>query len=419
MSELTPQHPNLNRLPDPANDHANEPANDPFDAFSFDDLMQTDMPTVVTRTATPTTAAITEVDFDSLFDVDEIGPLAAEPIQSKTLDAVDLDTVKVEQPQLMTQGDSDTLFEGIADTVADNPPIHHDVNAIDDPFTQLDSLNTPQVAIGVTPSDVATNEFSSSNFSVNHPSPTMPETTAINPMDMVAGVGAAGITATTAATLTTRNAVTNVANDTAETTAIPVKEKVIKAKKQTLVKNPLPSPHPKKNHTLVPFMLGLLVLGGLGAWWFSQMVDKTPEPKPVATTPAAKAVPTPIAVPSSAATVTAPSATAAATLGTSVTNVVTTSPTTTDSATASSNLTLIKPEEILANPIPNDPALAKEEMDKLADQSTHLAEQQKMMEDQLRMTKELSDKKAERIALLEQQIAQLEAQKGQSKSLVK
>lgn len=38
-----------------------------------------------------------------------------------------------------------------------------------------------------------------------------------------------------------------------------------------------------------------------------------------------------------------------------------------------------------------------------------------MMEDQLRMTKELSDKKAERIALLEQQIAQLEAQKGQSK----
>lgn len=412
MSESTPQHPNLNRLPEPAT----EPTNDPFDEFSFDDLMQTDMPTTVSRTATPTAAATPEVDFDSLFDFDEMLPITAQPvqstqpIQSKTLDVINLDTVKVEQPQLMTQDDSATLFGDIAETVADNPPIHHDVTAVDDPFTQPDSLNTPQVAIGVTPPDFATNEFSSSNFSANHPSPTMPETTAINPMDMVTGVGVAGITATTAATLNPYNTVNNGAHDTAETTATPDKEKVLKAKKQTPIKKPILTPYPKKNHKLMPLILGLLVLGGLGAWWFSQMADKTPEPKPVATTPIAKPMPmpVPVAVPISAATVTA----------TSATNVVTTTPTTKDSATtttASSNLTLIKPEEILANPIPNDPALAKEEMDKLADQSTRLAGQQKMMEDQLRMTKELSDKKAERIALLEQQIAQLEVQKSQSK----
>lgn len=59
----------------------------------------------------------------------------------------------------------------------------------------------------------------------------------------------------------------------------------------------------------MPLILGLLVLGGLGAWWFSQMADKTPEPKPVATTPIAKPMPAPVAVPISAATVTATSAT--------------------------------------------------------------------------------------------------------------
>lgn len=73
MSESTPQHPNLNRLPEPAT----EPTNDPFDEFSFDDLMQTDMPTTVSRTATPTAGTTPEVDFIDLFDFDEMLPITA------------------------------------------------------------------------------------------------------------------------------------------------------------------------------------------------------------------------------------------------------------------------------------------------------------------------------------------------------
>ena len=81
---------------------------------------------------------------------------------------------------------------------------------------------------------------------------------------------------------------------------------------------------------------------------------------------------------------------------------------TTSSAHATAALPAITPEEILAPTLPEDPAIAKEELSRLSEQSAQLKEQETMMQDQLRMMNELSSKKEERIQLLEQQVAQLE-----------
>lgn len=78
------------------------------------------------------------------------------------------------------------------------------------------------------------------------------------------------------------------------------------------------------------------------------------------------------------------------------------------SAHATAALPTITPEEILAPTLPEDPAIAKEELSRLSEQSAQLKEQEAMMQDQLRMMNELSSKKEERIQLLEQQVAQLE-----------
>ena len=85
------------------------------------------------------------------------------------------------------------------------------------------------------------------------------------------------------------------------------------------------------------------------------------------------------------------------------------------SAHATAALPAITPEEILTPPLPEDPALAKEELSRLSEQSAQLKEQETMMQDQLRMMNELSSKKEERIQLLEQQVAQLEQQKAANK----
>ena len=85
------------------------------------------------------------------------------------------------------------------------------------------------------------------------------------------------------------------------------------------------------------------------------------------------------------------------------------------SAHATAALPAITPEEILAPTLPEDPALAREELSRLSDQSAQLKEQETMMQDQLRMMNELSSKKEERIQLLEQQVAQLEQQKAANK----
>lgn len=88
---------------------------------------------------------------------------------------------------------------------------------------------------------------------------------------------------------------------------------------------------------------------------------------------------------------------------------------TTSSVHATAALTAITPEEILTPTLPEDPAIAKEELSRLSEQSAQLKEQETMMQDQLRMMNELSSKKEERIQLLEQQVAQLEQQKVANK----
>ena len=88
---------------------------------------------------------------------------------------------------------------------------------------------------------------------------------------------------------------------------------------------------------------------------------------------------------------------------------------TTSSAHATAALPAITPEEILTPTLPEDPAIAKEELSRLSEQGAQLKEQEAMMQDQLRMMNELSSKKEERIQLLEQQVAQLEQQKAANK----
>ena len=70
------------------------------------------------------------------------------------------------------------------------------------------------------------------------------------------------------------------------------------------------------------------------------------------------------------------------------------------------------PEAILNAPLPETDSLAKEEIDRLADEHKRLAEQEKLAAEQLAMNKQLTEMKAEQIALLEEQIAQLEAAEG-------
>jgi len=85
------------------------------------------------------------------------------------------------------------------------------------------------------------------------------------------------------------------------------------------------------------------------------------------------------------------------------------------SAHETAALPAITPKEILTPTLPEDPAIAKEELSRLSEQSAQLKEQETMMQDQLRMMNELSSKKEERIQLLEQQVAQLEQQKAANK----
>lgn len=92
-----------------------------------------------------------------------------------------------------------------------------------------------------------------------------------------------------------------------------------------------------------------------------------------------------------------------------------------DNTSDNSDLTLNTDETNTVNQIPNADAilnaalpetdsLAKEEIDRLADEKQRFAEQKKLAAEQLVMNKQLTTMKAEQIALLEQQIAQLEAE---------
>lgn len=157
----------------------------------------------------------------------------------------------------------------------------------------------------------------------------------------------------------------------------------------------------------------LLVIAGLWLWyWFNREPSQAPaEPTTVASAPAASNAmaqahdSTDTAETSAAATASAPVQTMIVPRAAEQVPQV------------ASGINLITPEEILAPELPQDPTLAKEELDRLDEQSSQLADQQAMMNEQLDMMHELSSKKAERIQLLEQRIAELERQQAAPKSV--
>ncbi|QCR85357.1 hypothetical protein FEF33_05190 [Moraxella osloensis] len=152
--------------------------------------------------------------------------------------------------------------------------------------------------------------------------------------------------------------------------------------------------------------LGLLVGAGLAlatlAWFF---MGQSSEPnKSTAQSQKQTQTQTQVnATPKTAAPIVKPQASASLPAASTVAAEATTS-----SAHATTALPTITPEEILAPTLPEDSAIAKEELSRLSEQSAQLKEQEAMMQDQLRMMNELSSKKEERIQLLEQQVAQLE-----------
>ena len=75
----------------------------------------------------------------------------------------------------------------------------------------------------------------------------------------------------------------------------------------------------------------------------------------------------------------------------------------------SSNNQSLDPDAILSAPLPETDSLAKEESDRLNDQGKRSFEQEKLLAEQLAMNKQLAEMKAQQITLVEQQIAQLEA----------
>ena len=75
----------------------------------------------------------------------------------------------------------------------------------------------------------------------------------------------------------------------------------------------------------------------------------------------------------------------------------------------SSNNHSLKSDAIRSAPLPETDSLAKEESDRLNDQGKRSFEQEKLLAEQLAMNKQLAEMKAQQITLVEQQIAQLEA----------
>ena len=155
-----------------------------------------------------------------------------------------------------------------------------------------------------------------------------------------------------------------------------------------------PRKTPKKS--IVYGALGLSLLA-VGAWvFFSQSTNApTTVPAPVKTAPKAAVQPV------------------ASTPAMSASGVIASTVIASEQASAAASTVVVStlsPQDILKPALPQDPAIAQEELDRLAQQSEQLKEQEVMIQEQIRMMNELSDKKAERIKLLEQQVAKLEQQ---------
>ncbi|WP_348653990.1 hypothetical protein [uncultured Psychrobacter sp.] len=84
-----------------------------------------------------------------------------------------------------------------------------------------------------------------------------------------------------------------------------------------------------------------------------------------------------------------------------------------DNATENkSNVAIPSSKAITDAPIPETDTLAKEEIDRLADEHQRLKEQENIDAEQIEMTKSLTQMKAQQIELLERQIAELEAEQA-------
>ena len=84
-----------------------------------------------------------------------------------------------------------------------------------------------------------------------------------------------------------------------------------------------------------------------------------------------------------------------------------------DNATENkSNVAIPSSKAITDAPIPETDTLAKEEIDRLADEHQRLKEQEYIDAEQIEMTKSLTQMKAQQIELLERQIAELEAEQA-------
>lgn len=79
------------------------------------------------------------------------------------------------------------------------------------------------------------------------------------------------------------------------------------------------------------------------------------------------------------------------------------------------NSSIPDPKAIINAKIPESESLAKEEIDRLEDERNRLVEQEKLAKEQLQLVADINQRKAAQIALLEQQIAELEKDKATAK----
>lgn len=199
----------------------------------------------------------------------------------------------------------------------------------------------------------------------------------------------------------------NTTNTDQTVTAIPPKKGLFGSKKPATKQSAKISKTPKSDLTKIAGdkkNLNLIILGAITALlllvaaWFlanSDTPTQTPAtPEPVATAPATEPDQTAITEP----VADTPEPTADTNISTDTPQI--------DTAPK------VNAEAIVNAQIPEDPALIKEEIDRLKDKDAQLSEQAKLIDEQLSTLEELTSAKEEQIKLLEAQIEQLESQKG-------
>lgn len=157
----------------------------------------------------------------------------------------------------------------------------------------------------------------------------------------------------------------------------------------------------KKQLTLILGAMGVILVLGLLWVFLGKSEEPAPAPEP---TPVETQAPAPEPTPEATETPETPVDTAGTTEGATAENTATPAPT--------GDFAPIDADAIVQAEIPDDPALIKEEIDRLADENSRLLDQAKDIDGILSDTEKLTSAKEEQIALLEAQIAQLEAQKG-------